>query len=146
MRCLNLHTKRLSISAVEKSTYLLCFIDRIYCQLFSRGKYKGGETHLGHGAGRIIAPPSFSSSHQQSESTVPPKNETNFTKFHPAKKFLQYSLHQFQDMPAIIPASDSAAEPEAQPLTRLPFKPVTREHILHCSYDYWHPKQVHFCT
>src|SRR6266536_1360731 len=28
------------------------------------------------------------------------------------------------------------------PLTSLPFKPVTKEHILHCSYNYWHPKYV----
>lgn len=26
-----------------------------------------------------------------------------------------------------------------QPLQRLPFPPITRAHILHCSYDYWHP-------
>jgi len=38
-------------------------------------------------------------------------------------------------MPAI---ESSSSEPE--PLTRLPFKPVLRSHILHCSYDYWHPK------
>jgi len=27
-----------------------------------------------------------------------------------------------------------------EPLTRLPFPPVTRKHILHCSYHYWHPR------
>ncbi|CAF9911586.1 MAG: hypothetical protein HETSPECPRED_000388 [Heterodermia speciosa] len=25
-------------------------------------------------------------------------------------------------------------------LTRLPFPPITRSHILHCSYHYWHPR------
>ncbi|KAF8865721.1 cell cycle control protein Cdc123 [Acephala macrosclerotiorum] len=41
-------------------------------------------------------------------------------------------------MPAIhIP---NAPVPEPQPLTRLPFKPVTKSHILNCSYDFWHPK------
>lgn len=43
-----------------------------------------------------------------------------------------------------MPAADSVAGPqsEPEPLTRLPFKPVTKSHILHCSYDYWHPKYV----
>ncbi|KAL8676599.1 MAG: hypothetical protein Q9186_006899 [Xanthomendoza sp. 1 TL-2023] len=27
--------------------------------------------------------------------------------------------------------------------TRLPFPPVTRSHILHCSYHHWHPKYVY---
>ena len=27
-----------------------------------------------------------------------------------------------------------------QPLSRLPFPPVTRQHILHCSYHFWHPE------
>ena len=27
-----------------------------------------------------------------------------------------------------------------EPLTRLPFPPVTRKHILHCSYHYWHSR------
>ena len=27
-----------------------------------------------------------------------------------------------------------------QSLTRLPFPPITRDHILHCSYHYWHPR------
>lgn len=26
------------------------------------------------------------------------------------------------------------------PLTRLPFPPITRQHIIHCSYHFWHPK------
>ncbi|KAH8682944.1 D123-domain-containing protein [Tricladium varicosporioides] len=29
---------------------------------------------------------------------------------------------------------------ETEPLTRLPFQPISKSHILHCSYDYWHPK------
>ena len=41
-----------------------------------------------------------------------------------------------------MPALDSldSAQVEPEPLTRLPFKPVTKSHIRHCSYDYWHPK------
>jgi hypothetical protein len=35
-----------------------------------------------------------------------------------------------------VPPSESAAEEELQ------FPPVTRDHILHCSYDYWFPKCV----
>ena len=27
-----------------------------------------------------------------------------------------------------------------EPLSRLPFPPITRSHILHCSYHYWHPR------
>lgn len=27
-----------------------------------------------------------------------------------------------------------------QPVLRLPFPPVTKQHILHCSYHFWHPK------
>ncbi|CZR59039.1 probable Cell division cycle protein 123 [Phialocephala subalpina] len=41
-------------------------------------------------------------------------------------------------MPAID--TTNAPVPEQEPLTRLPFKPVTKSHILHCSYDFWHPK------
>ncbi|TVY53295.1 Cell division cycle protein, partial [Lachnellula suecica] len=40
-----------------------------------------------------------------------------------------------------MPALDaSEAAGEEQPLTRLPFDTISRSHILHCSYDYWHPK------
>jgi len=43
---------------------------------------------------------------------------------------------------ANMPALDSidALQREPEPLTRLPFQPVKKSHILHCSYDYWHPK------
>jgi hypothetical protein len=41
-------------------------------------------------------------------------------------------------MPAID--STSAPQPEPEPLTRLPFAPIQKSHILHCSYDYWYPK------
>ncbi|TAQ89256.1 hypothetical protein B7494_g2416 [Chlorociboria aeruginascens] len=41
-------------------------------------------------------------------------------------------------MPGLNSTDSSTAEPA--PLTRLPFPPVTKSHILHCSYDYWHPK------
>ncbi|KAI9832524.1 MAG: hypothetical protein M1819_004313 [Sarea resinae] len=34
--------------------------------------------------------------------------------------------------------SECAESP--QPLTQLPFPPVTKSHILHCSYHYWHPR------
>ncbi len=43
------------------------------------------------------------------------------------------------DMPAIEP---TAASPEGAAEGELRFPPVTREHILHCSYDYWFPKCV----
>lgn len=29
---------------------------------------------------------------------------------------------------------------DVKPLTELPFPPITKAHILHCSYHYWHPK------
>lgn len=35
---------------------------------------------------------------------------------------------------------DSDIEEEAQPLTKLPFPPLTKQHILNCSYHSWHPK------
>lgn len=35
-------------------------------------------------------------------------------------------------------SSDSPLDAE-QPLTQLPFPPLTRAHVLHCSYHYWHP-------
>ncbi|EKD16429.1 uncharacterized protein L3040_008530 [Drepanopeziza brunnea f. sp. 'multigermtubi'] len=41
-----------------------------------------------------------------------------------------------------MPATDASAgpRPEPEPLTKLPFEPVTKSHILNCSYDSWHPK------
>ena len=42
-------------------------------------------------------------------------------------------------MPAIEP---TAASPEGAAEGELRFPPVTREHILHCSYGYWFPKCV----
>ncbi|TVY40191.1 Cell division cycle protein [Lachnellula subtilissima] len=40
-----------------------------------------------------------------------------------------------------MPALDAPEAPgEEAPLTRLPFEPISRPHILHCSYDNWHPK------
>ncbi|RAL60825.1 hypothetical protein DID88_010150 [Monilinia fructigena] len=41
-----------------------------------------------------------------------------------------------------MPALDveEVATTEAQPLTRLPFGPITKCHILNCSYDNWHAK------
>jgi hypothetical protein len=41
-------------------------------------------------------------------------------------------------MPAIEP---TAPQPGASQ-SEFKFPPVTREHILHCSYDYWFPKHV----
>ncbi|KAH7377972.1 D123-domain-containing protein [Cadophora sp. MPI-SDFR-AT-0126] len=41
-------------------------------------------------------------------------------------------------MPAL--ESTNGSRPEPEPLTKLPFEPVTISHILHCSYDFWHPK------
>ncbi|KAH6684561.1 D123-domain-containing protein [Halenospora varia] len=40
-----------------------------------------------------------------------------------------------------MPAREaSVASGETEPLTRLPFQPISKSHILHCSYDYWHSK------
>ncbi|KAB8291877.1 hypothetical protein EYC80_006654 [Monilinia laxa] len=41
-----------------------------------------------------------------------------------------------------MPALDveDVATTEAHPLTRLPFGPITKRHILNCSYDNWHAK------
>jgi len=41
-----------------------------------------------------------------------------------------------------MPALERRGSPPKEPrqYTSLPFKPVTKSHILHCSYDYWHPK------
>ncbi|KAH9217606.1 D123-domain-containing protein [Leptodontidium sp. 2 PMI_412] len=41
-------------------------------------------------------------------------------------------------MPAL--ESTDGSRPAPEPLTKLPFEPVTKSHILHCSYDFWHPK------
>ncbi|OKL62693.1 Cell division cycle protein 123 [Talaromyces atroroseus] len=38
-----------------------------------------------------------------------------------------------------MPHSDSDTVEAEAPLTRLPFPPVTRSQILHCSYHFWHP-------
>ncbi|KAL1306498.1 hypothetical protein AAFC00_005193 [Neodothiora populina] len=35
---------------------------------------------------------------------------------------------------------ESDAGGSTQPLTELPFPPLTKAHIIHCSYHYWHPK------
>jgi len=40
-------------------------------------------------------------------------------------------------MPALEQVNEAT---EPQPLTKLPFKPVTKAHILHCSYENWYPK------
>ncbi|KAK6584638.1 hypothetical protein PZA11_002862 [Diplocarpon coronariae] len=41
-----------------------------------------------------------------------------------------------------MPALDASEGPQTvpEPLTKLPFEPVTKSHIMHCSYDFWHPK------
>ena len=44
------------------------------------------------------------------------------------------------DMTSIRSDRSQSAPPMDQHLSRLPFPPVTREHILHCSYHYWHPR------
>ena len=43
-------------------------------------------------------------------------------------------------MPSTGTNGPHAASAASQSLTRLPFPPVTQEHILHCSYHYWHPR------
>ncbi|KAK4123228.1 D123-domain-containing protein [Parathielavia appendiculata] len=44
-------------------------------------------------------------------------------------------------MPAIEPTASQGTLPEGE----LPFPPVTRDHILHCAYDYWFPKYRASC-
>ncbi|PBP22785.1 putative cell division cycle protein [Diplocarpon rosae] len=41
-----------------------------------------------------------------------------------------------------MPAIDASEGPQMvpEPLSKLPFEPITRSHIMHCSYDFWHPK------
>jgi hypothetical protein len=36
-------------------------------------------------------------------------------------------------------ATEERGEP-SQPLTELPFAPLTKSHIIHCSYHNWYPK------
>lgn len=43
-------------------------------------------------------------------------------------------------MPAADEDDDHLAAEEPTRLTKLPFPPVTKSHILHCSYHYWHAK------
>lgn len=38
------------------------------------------------------------------------------------------------EQPAAVAANTAAAD------SNVAFPPVTRDHILHCSYDYWFPK------
>lgn len=45
-------------------------------------------------------------------------------------------------MPALQPGPPQAGGIGRGPNGELHFPPVTREHILHCSYDYWFPKYV----
>ncbi|PBP24853.1 putative cell division cycle protein [Diplocarpon rosae] len=41
-----------------------------------------------------------------------------------------------------MPAIDASESPRMAPgpLSKLPFEPITKSHIMHCSYDFWHPK------
>lgn len=41
------------------------------------------------------------------------------------------------NMPAIL---EQDADPQSSRPATLPFPPVTKSHILHCSYHYWHPR------
>lgn len=43
-------------------------------------------------------------------------------------------------MPAILEDGDMASTPSSDGPSKLPFPPVTQEHILHCSYHHWWPK------
>jgi len=43
-------------------------------------------------------------------------------------------------MPSADPPEHWDRPSSPQPLTKLPFPPVTKSHILHCSYHYWQPK------
>lgn len=40
----------------------------------------------------------------------------------------------------IMDATAPTREDHPEPLTRLPFPPVTKTHILNCSYHSWHPR------
>lgn len=42
----------------------------------------------------------------------------------------------FESPEQAVPDSTAAAD------ANIAFPPVTRDHILHCSYDYWFPKYV----
>lgn len=54
-------------------------------------------------------------------------------------------IHMPATMSAQETASDSApAGPVEMGYTELPFPPVTKQHILNCSYHNWHPKSVQF--
>jgi hypothetical protein len=57
-------------------------------------------------------------------------------------RFSSFLVFKGVNFNANMPALDSidGPRPEPEPLTRLPFQPVKKSHILHCSYDYWHPK------
>ena len=43
-------------------------------------------------------------------------------------------------MPAADAVVDETYSTREKPLSRLPFPPITRSHILHCSYHDWHPR------
>ncbi len=47
---------------------------------------------------------------------------------------------QLTKMPAAVQSDDAASASSPGTQGQLPFPPVTREHILHCSYHSWHPK------
>jgi hypothetical protein len=49
------------------------------------------------------------------------------------------AAHYLIAMPAILD-DEMPQSAETAAATRLPFPPVTRDHILHCSYHSWHPK------
>ncbi|MCJ1472992.1 hypothetical protein MMC13_001641 [Lambiella insularis] len=42
-------------------------------------------------------------------------------------------------MPTAEADLDASLNTSPEPLTQLPFPPVTRNHILHCSYSFWYP-------
>ena len=44
------------------------------------------------------------------------------------------------DMPSAGSDLESMTPSPHEPLSRLPFPSITRSHILHCSYHYWHPR------
>ena len=43
-------------------------------------------------------------------------------------------------MPAADAVVDETPSMREEPVSRLPFPPITRSHILHCSYHDWHPR------
>ena len=49
-------------------------------------------------------------------------------------------MPHIEEETAQCPSSEALQTAEIEESEPIPFPPVTRDHILHCSYDYWFPK------